>query len=257
MPESFINQTISLPFNNIEAIEDLFSNRGNDIAAVIIEPIAANMGVIKAEKDFLQAVRSVTWEYNSLLIFDEVITGFRLGLGGAQNYLGIMPDITTLGKIIGGGFPVGAYGGNAEIMALIAPEGPVYQAGTLSGNPVAMSAGIRTLEILNERGFYAELELKTNYFINELKSIISGKSIKLHQFGPMFTLFFSTNEIRNFDDVKNCDTEKFAQFFNKLLDKGIYFSPSQFETNFISTAHSKSQLDKTISCVQSVINDIM
>ncbi len=257
VPDCFVEKTISLPYNDINAVESLFSEIGNEIAAIIIEPIAANMGVIKADFEFLQTLRNLTLQYKSLLIFDEVITGFRIGLGGAQNYYGIQPDITTLGKIIGGGFPVGAYGGKAQIMSLIAPEGPVYQAGTLSGNPVAMSAGIKTLELLSQPGFYDKLDTITNYFINELKNIISNKKLTLHQVGPMFTLFFTDQKIRNFDEVKKCDTQKFALFFNKLLENGIYFSPSQFETNFISIAHTKSQLNKTISVIHKTLNEIL
>jgi len=256
VPQSFINNTISLPFNNIEKLEEFFRNEGCELAAVIIEPVAANMGVIVPDIKFLQRIRELTKQYGSLLIFDEVITGFRLGTGGAQERFNIIPDITTLGKIIGGGFPVGAYGASAEIMSLIAPDGPVYQAGTLSGNPVAMAAGIQTLETVLQQGFYEDIELKSKYFIKELENIISNKGITMHSVGSMFTLFFNGKEIKNFEDVKNSDNQRFSKFFNQLLENGVYISPSQFEANFISVAHSKPILNKTLEIVENVLKTI-
>jgi glutamate-1-semialdehyde 2,1-aminomutase len=256
VPPSFVEHTISLPYNDIASVEKIFRDSGCEIAGVIIEPVAANMGVVVPEKEFLLKIRELTVQYGSLLIFDEVITGFRTGLGGAQEYFNIIPDLTTLGKIIGGGFPVGAYGGKAEIMSLIAPDGPVYQAGTLSGNPIAMAAGIKTLELLQNDKFYPGLEERGKYFTKALKEIINGKDISVNVFGSMFTLFFSEKEIKNFEDVRQCNNKRFGLFFRKMLTEGIYFSPSQFEANFISIKHSKNELDRVLGSVKKVINII-
>lgn len=256
IPQNFIEHTISLPYNSVFAIEKIFNKYGNEIAAVIVEPIAANMGVIVPDREFIVQLRELTKKYDALLIFDEVITGFRLGIGGAQKYFNIIPDITILGKIIGGGFPVGAYGGKAEIMAFVAPDGPVYQAGTLSGNPVAMSAGIKTLEIVRKEGFYSKLEEKCNYFYDNLENIIAKTNVKLNKAGSMFTLFFSDKEIHHFENVQECDTRRFSVFFNKMLNEGVYFSPSQFEANFISSAHSKDSLNKVLETINKTIKRI-
>jgi glutamate-1-semialdehyde 2,1-aminomutase len=250
VPDGFVSHTISLPFNDHEVIKRLFELNGNDIAAIIIEPVPANMGVILPQNKFLQLLRNLTDKYNSLLIFDEVITGFRLSLGGAQHLFGITPDLTTIGKIIGGGFPAAAFGGRADIMSLLAPDGPVYQAGTLSGNPVAMSAGTATLELLSSDGFYEELNKKADRFIQKLKDVASDKGILINQIGSMFTLFFSDRELNSFEDVKKTDQRRFARFFRYMLNEHFYISPSQFEANFISIAHTEKELDRFIKSVK-------
>jgi glutamate-1-semialdehyde 2,1-aminomutase len=256
VPSDFTKHTVSLPFNNIDAVKTYFAENANEVAAVIVEPVPANMGVVLPQADFLQQLREITNLHGALLIFDEVITGFRLGLGGAQQRFGITPDLTTLGKIVGGGFPAAAFGGRAEIMDLLAPTGPVYQAGTLSGNPVAMSAGIQTLKLLQQENFYQDLEAKSNWFIGELKEIIKGKGIVLNHVGSMFTLFFSENEPQNFDDVKSSNTERFAQFFRSMLEEGIYLSPSAFEANFISAAQTEKQLRRTLEAIKTTLTKI-
>jgi glutamate-1-semialdehyde 2,1-aminomutase len=256
IPDDFTKYTLSLPYNDIETVKEVFEQQGNDIAAVILEPVAANMGVILPDENFLTGLREITKEYGSLLIFDEVITGFRLALGGAQERFLITPDLSTFGKIIGGGFPAAAFGGRAEIMDILAPEGSVYQAGTLSGNPVAMASGIQTLQLLRQPDFYTNLEAKSNIFISELKDIIKDKSIVLNHVGSMFTLFFSDYEIRNFEDVKRSDTDRFAKFFRALLAENIYFSPSAFETSFISEAHTEKQLEQTLGTIKKVLDKL-
>ena len=250
VPEVFIRYTISLPFNDIDAVERLFKEKGNDIAAVIVEPVPANMGVVLPQNGFLESLRTITSQYQSLLIFDEVITGFRLSLGGAQHLFNIRPDLTTVGKIVGGGFPAAAFGGRADIMSLLAPDGPVYQAGTLSGNPVAMSAGVQTLLTLSEEGFYQNLNQKAETFFAGLKDAIAGKSIRLNHSGNMFTLFFTDNEIRSFEDVKKTDQQRFARFFKYMLTNNFYISPSQFEANFLSIAHKNRDLERFCEKVQ-------
>ena len=231
----------------------VFEKYGNDIAAVIIEPVAANMGVIVPDLTFLNELRTITKKHGALLIFDEVITGFRLALGGAQERFGITPDLSTFGKIIGGGFPAAAFGGRNDIMAVLAPDGPVYQAGTLSGNPIAMASGIQTIQLLQQPGFYSNLESKSNRFIAGLKEIIKGKDIVLNHVGSMFTLFFSDHEIRNFEDVKSSDTARFARFFRTMLNEHVYISPSAYESNFISEAHTEQQLEETLQIIKKVL----
>ena len=256
VPADFTKYTLSLPYNDVEAVNELFEKQGNEIAAVILEPVAANMGVVIPTAEFLKTLRDITTQFGALLIFDEVITGFRLGLSGAQGRLGITPDLSTFGKIIGGGFPAAAFGGRADIMDLLAPLGPVYQAGTLSGNPVAMTSGIQTISLLSEPDFYTNLETKSNTFIAELKEIIKGKDIVLNHIGSMFTLFFSDHEIRNFDDVKRSDTDRFALYFRELLKENIYISPSAFEASFISAAHTNEQLEKVLGTIKKVLPKI-
>lgn len=253
VPADFTKYTLSLPYNDVEAVKALFEKQGNEIAAVILEPVAANMGVVIPTNEFLSTLRDITLQYGALLIFDEVITGFRLGLSGAQGRSGITPDLSTFGKIIGGGFPAAAFGGRAEIMDMLAPLGPVYQAGTLSGNPVAMASGIQTLALLSQPDFYTDLETKSNSFITELKDIIKGKNIVLNHIGSMFTLFFSEHEIRNFDDVKRSNTDRFAKFFSALLAQNIYISPSAFEASFISQAHTSQQLEQVLATIKKVL----
>ena len=251
VPDSFVAHTVCLPFNDRTAVEDYFRAHGDEVAAVIVEPVPANMGVVPARDGFLQFLRDVTRRHGALLIFDEVITGFRLTAGGAQKLFGITPDLTTVGKIVGGGFPAAAFGGRADIMRLLAPEGPVYQAGTLSGNPVAMTAGIATLGLLSQEGVYDALNERAARFIGRLADVLAPKGIVVNSVGNMFTPFFTTGEVRNFDDVKRSDTERFARFFRHMLAGGVYFSPSQFETNFISVAHTQETLDRVIDVAAS------
>lgn len=250
VPQAFVKYTVSIPFNDRASVEKVFAEKGNDIAAIIVEPVPANMGVVKPAKGFLEFLREITTRNNSLLIFDEVITGFRLAKGGAQELFGIHPDLTTVGKIVGGGFPAAAFGGRKEIMALLAPEGPVYQAGTLSGNPVAMSAGIATLTELSDPRFYDELNAKTDRFISKLEAAIAGKHIVVNRVGAMFTLFFGKDEpVNAFTDVKSADQEMFGRFFRHMFSHGFYISPSQFEANFISAAHSEEELQRFVDIV--------
>lgn len=251
VPADFTKYTISIPFNDKAAVEKLFKERGEEIAAVIVEPIPANMGVVIPEDGFLNCLRDITTQYGALLIFDEVITGFRLSQGGAQELFGIEPDLTTLGKIVGGGFPAAAFGGRKDIMCLLAPDGPVYQAGTLSGNPIAMTAGIKTVSLLANPHFYFNLAIKAESFYAELNEIIKDEDVQLNHQGAMFTLFFTKNKVSSFADAKNTDQERFACFFRFMLAHNIYVSPSQFEANFISEAHSNDELAYYLTIVKS------
>ncbi len=253
VPEGFTKYTAVLPYNDIDALRNYFKTNGDKVAAVILEPVACNMGVVCPSLDFLKAAREVTEQHGSLLIFDEVITGFRLSRGGAQQLFGIKPDMTTVGKIVGGGFPAAAFGGRADIMKVLAPDGPVYQAGTLSGNSVAMAAGIETLTQLSHPDFYKKLDEKSDRFISRLKEIIAGKDIQLNHCGSMFTLFFNKSEVRNFQDTKRSDQERFARYFNNMLQRGIYVSPSQFEGNFISETHTPEILDYVLQSISESI----
>ncbi|MBI5183368.1 MAG: glutamate-1-semialdehyde 2,1-aminomutase [Nitrospinae bacterium] len=249
IPTDIAKNTITLPFNDLERVEEVLKIEGEDIACVILEPIAGNMGVIPPVEGFLETLRRLTEEYSVLLIFDEVITGFRVAYGGAQEIYNIIPDLTCLGKIIGGGLPVGAYGGKREIMERIAPSGPVYQAGTLSGNPLAMIAGIETLKILSEQGVYDELEQKTNRLCQGLEeNARRGRvPISLNRVGSMFSIFFTDREVRDYASAKTSDTGRFAKYFSSMLQEGIYLAPSQFESAFVSTAHSDEDIDRSIS----------
>jgi glutamate-1-semialdehyde 2,1-aminomutase len=246
VPDSFVQHTACLPFNDKDAVARFFAERGDEVAAVIVEPVPANMGVVPQRDGFLSYLREVTRAHGALLIFDEVITGFRLTDGGAQKVYGITPDLTTVGKIVGGGFPAAAFGGRADIMQLLAPEGPVYQAGTLSGNPIAMTAGLATLQLLSQPGTYDAFNAKAERFIDALRAALQPKGIRLQSVGNMFTPFFTTADVRQFDDVKRCDTERFGRFFRHMLRHGIYFSPSQFETCFVSIAHTEEQLQYVV-----------
>ncbi|MCW0482080.1 glutamate-1-semialdehyde 2,1-aminomutase [Gaoshiqia sediminis] len=241
--------TLTAEFNNLESVKKLFEERGHDIAAVILEPVAGNMGVVLPEPGFLKGLRELTEQYGSLLIFDEVITGFRLAPGGAQERFGIEPDLTTLGKIIGGGLPVGAYGGKAEIMNQLAPEGPVYQAGTLSGNPLAMAAGKVMLKTLKDNPkIYAGLERKATNLEAGLSANLDKKGIPgvINRIGSMMTLFFTQEkEVKSFDQAMKSDTARYASYFKKSLESGIYLAPSQFECLFVSDAHT----DDDIQCI--------
>ncbi len=247
--KSTAKDTLNAKFNNIESVNELIEQNKGEIAAVFIEPVAGNMGLVKSNSGFLQKLRDVCTRENIVLIFDEVMTGFRLAKGGAQELYSINPDLTTFGKIIGGGLPVGAYGGREEIMRMIAPSGTVYQAGTLSGNPLAMTAGFETLKLIYEDAdFYADLNESCEYLYegirNNLKEL--GLNYVLNTSGSMFTLFFTDEKVVDFDTAKTSDTEKFAKYFNAMLESGIYLPPSQFEACFVSAAHTKNDLDKTI-----------
>ncbi len=251
IPEELTKHTISLPYNDFEAVKQAFKEQGKEIAAVIVEPVAANMGVIPPKKGFLELLRELTSEHGSLLIFDEVITGFRLGLSGAQGAFGITPDLTCLGKIIGGGLPVGAYGGKAEIMEMVAPEGPVYQAGTLSGNPIAVAAGIATLRELQKPGTYEKLEALAKLLEEGLKEILEELKLpyRVHRVASMLTLFFTDKEVIDFETALSSDTEKFARFWQEMVKRGVYLPPSQFEAWFVSLAHGEEEIEDTLEAV--------
>jgi glutamate-1-semialdehyde 2,1-aminomutase len=253
VPDDIVKNTISIPYNDFETLEKTLSDQALEIACVIIEPVAGNMGVVEPAEGFLQKLRELTAQHNIVLIFDEVITGFRLALGGAQSRFGITPDITCLGKIIGGGLPVGAYGGKKEIMAQIAPEGPVYQAGTLSGNPLAMAAGVATVQTLSEPGFYDRLEQKAESFASELK-ILAEKYLPgettLNRVGSMMTTFFTKGPVFDFKSAMNSDTELYGQFFREMLTNGIWLAPSQFEAAFISDAQSEKDLSQALEMTE-------
>ena len=247
VPDDFVRYTLVAPFNDREAVKKIFSSYGRDIAAVIVEPVPANMGVVPEQEGFLRFLREITDEFGSLLLFDEVITGFRLTLGGAQQYYGIKPDLTTVGKIVGGGFPAAAFGGRREIMQLLAPQGPVYQAGTLSGNPIAMTAGIATLQLLSIPGTYEALNEKAERFILQLKEALEPKGVVINHVGNMFTPFFTQGRHpRNFHDVQQSNLDEFARFWRYMFHNGVYLSPSQFESNFISIQHTEADLNRVI-----------
>ena len=245
IPKAVVESTITVPYNDLNAVREAFEGNPSGIAAIILEPIAGNMGVVAPSDGFLQGLRDLCTEFDAVLIFDEVITGFRVAHGGAQKVFNVLPDLTTLGKIIGGGLPVGAYGGKAEIMAYIAPEGPVYQAGTLSGNPISMAGGIATLKELNTDGLYEELEEMGSYFADGLRQVAAEYNIpiKVNQFGSMVGLFFTDSDINNFSDVANSEIETYNSLHGYLLDNNIYFPPSGYETFFVSTAHSKEHIN--------------
>jgi len=259
--------TLIAEYNNINSVKKIINGKKNrnKIAALIVEPIAGNMGVVLPENNFLEELREITEKNNILLIFDEVITGFRVSYGGAQEFYKIKPDLTTLGKIIGGGLPVGAFGGRKEIMGLLAPDGPVYQAGTLSGNPVTVTAGIETLKILKNKSIYKKLEKNTDYITNSIIKTNEKKSmkenlknkIKINHIASMFTIFFNKNKkINNYKTAKQSDTKNFSKFHELLLKNGVYFPPSQFEACFLSVAHSKEDIGRTIDAVNRAINNI-
>lgn len=242
--------TLMAEYNNLESVKTLFREKGSEIAAVILEPVAGNMGVVVPTKEFLQGLRDITAKYGALLIFDEVITGFRLARGGAQEYFGIMPDLTTLGKIIGGGLPVGAYGGRKEIMEMMAPEGPVYQAGTLSGNPLAMAAGIAMLTMIDEtKDLYSSLERKAAKLESGILENLKKSGVKgvVNRVGSMMTLFFTdAPQVTNLEEAMTSDTERYAAYFKQSLESGIYLAPSQFECLFVSYAHTDEEIDRMI-----------
>jgi glutamate-1-semialdehyde 2,1-aminomutase len=243
VPEAFAATTLALPFNSIEAVEKAFRERGDQIAAVIVEPVVGNMGCVPPLPGYLEALRSLTSKHGALLIFDEVMTGFRLALGGAQQRFGIKPDLTTLGKIIGAGLPMAAYGGRADVMGKVAPTGPIYQAGTLSGNPLAVSAGIAMLRYLKSHPqVYETLERRTAQLTAK-----APPGITINRVGSMFTFFFSGQPVTGWESAKLSDTGRFKQFFHWMLDRGVYLAPSQFEAGFISAAHSEEDIVRTVA----------
>ncbi len=254
VPADFAKHTLLAPYNDADAVEKLFDRHGQSIAAVIIEPVAGNMGVVCAKKSFLKRLRSLCSRNKSLLIFDEVITGFRVAYGGVQKMLGVKADITTLGKIIGGGFPIGAIGGKASIMKHLSPEGAVYQAGTLSGNPVCVAAGIATLKQLKATNPYPRLEATTIGLCAQITEILNAKGVEhtINQIGSMFTLFFNPSPVTDYDTATKSDTKKYAAYFRQMLHAGIYLPPSQFEANFLSTAHTQTHINKTLTAIKKI-----
>lgn len=249
VPVGCTQDTLTANYNDLESVETLFAQFPDQIACVIVEPVAANMGVVPAEAGFLEGLRYLCTRYGALLIFDEVITGFRLSFGGAQEYFGVRPDLTTFGKIIGAGMPVGAYGGRREIMEMVSPVGPVYQAGTLSGNPVAMAAGYTQLTILRDHPeYYRELNEKADMFFGKLAMAVeaAGKPYQVNHVGSLGCLYFTGEQVRDYESAKTSDTARYAHYCNYMIDHGIYLAPAQFEAMFVSMAHTQQQLDETV-----------
>ena len=255
IPEDLAKHTITCPYNDVEAFIEIFNSVKDDLASVIVEPIAGNMGFVPGTEEFLKTIRSYTETNNSLLIFDEVMSGFRVSLGGAQEIFNVKPDLTALGKVIGGGLPVGAFGGKEKIMNYLAPEGPVYQAGTLSGNPLAMAAGATLLNLLITQNPFTELEEKAKLMLNGMKEIMvsSGIPFSTNQIGGMFGFFFSEELPKNIDDVSKTNDEMFSSFINACIKNGIYFAPSKYEAGFISATHGNIEIDKTLEVVKKIV----
>lgn len=258
VPADFTKHTLTAPYNDIRTLQRLIKDEGGKLACIIVEPIAGNMGVVPPAPDFLHALRQLTLDYDILLIFDEVISGFRVCYGGAQTLYDIKPDLTILGKIIGGGLPVGAYGGRRDIMELIAPSGPVYQAGTLSGNPLAVAAGLATLKLLKARGVYKKLETLSATLAKGMGEAAkkAGISVTQTRVGSMLTTFFTPGPVVDWNTAKQSDTQRYGRFFHAMLDQGIYFAPSQFEAAFLSTAHSEQDLEKTIKAAHTAFKKL-
>ena len=248
VPRTTTSNTLTAPYNDLEAVKKLFSENPDAISGVILEPIVGNAGFITPEPGFLEGLRELTTENGALLVFDEVMTGFRISYGGAQERFGVTPDLTTLGKVIGGGLPVGAYGGRKEIMSLIAPSGPVYQAGTLSGNPLAMTAGIKTLELLKQEGTYEKLETTTSRLIDGIKEVASTNGIEITggSVSAMFGFFLCNGPVRNFEEAKSTNSELFGKLHREMLNRGVYLAPSSYEAGFTSLAHTDEEIDQTI-----------
>lgn len=258
VPAAFVASTLSLPYNDIDCVKSVFATQGEKIACVIVEPVAGNMGLVSPTPGFLETLKEVTARTNSILIFDEVMTGFRVAYGGAQSLYGISPDITCLGKIIGGGMPVGAYGGKREIMEQVAPQGPIYQAGTLSGNPVAMAAGIATLGELQKPDFYKALEKSSARLADGLAGAAqkAGIPISIDRVGSMLGLFFTKTPVRSFKDAKTSNLDQFKAYYKGMLQEGIYLAPSQFEALFVSAAHTAEDIDATVAAAEKVLAGI-
>ncbi len=259
VPADLARHTLTVPYNDLDTVSGLFQEMGGDIAAIIVEPVAGNMNCVLPEHGFLKGLRGLCDEHGSLLIFDEVMSGFRVSLGGAQGVFGVTPDLTTLGKVIGGGMPVGAFGGRTDVMSRLSPDGPVYQAGTLSGNPVAMAAGLKTLELISEAGFFEDLSIKADRLTSGLRAAATDAGIPFttNQAGGMFGLFFSGEQrITRFEQVTACDMDRFKRFFHGMLDRGIYLAPSAFEAGFISAAHDDDTLAATLNAATEVFKTL-
>jgi len=258
IPKGYTRNTVAIPFNDVDVLTNLCKKQGKKIACIIIEPVAGNMGVVPPKKGYLQALRKLTKRYGIVLIFDEVMTGFRVARGGAQELYGIDPDMTTLGKIIGGGLPVGAYGGKAEIIDCVSPVGEVYQAGTLSGNPLAMAAGIATLKRLTGKGFYEKLEKKAAALAAGLEKSARNAGVPTFhtRVGSMMCTFFTSEPVFDYDSAKGSDTKRYAKYFHRMLDHGVYFAPSQFEAAFVSEAHTKTDIERTIAANAEVMKTL-
>jgi glutamate-1-semialdehyde 2,1-aminomutase len=258
VPPEVAAQTIVLDYNDVAGLERTFAEIGSEIACIIVEPFAGNMNLVKPTAEFMGAMRRLCDQYGSLLIFDEVMTGFRVDLGCAQKLLGIRPDLTTLGKVIGGGMPVGAFGGRADVMDALAPTGPVYQAGTLSGNPVAVAAGLATLAAISEPGFYANLAARTERLVKGLTTAAqdAGVTFCADSVGGMFGLYFAAKPPASFAEVMAGDREKFNRFFHAMLDHGVYLAPSAFEAGFVSAAHSDADIDATVAAAREVFKTL-
>jgi glutamate-1-semialdehyde 2,1-aminomutase len=252
IPKAYTQCTLTAPFNDLDAMREVFAARGEDIACVILEPVPGNMGLVPPESGYLEGLRSITKQAGALLILDEVMTGFRVAMGGAQMRYGIQPDLTILGKVIGGGLPVGAYGGRAEIMDRLSPEGPVYQAGTLSGNPLATAAGLATLSVLERDGAFDAVESRMTDLVRGLHQLAveAGVAVTTAQAGTMAGLFFHQGPVRNYTEATASDTKRYGQFFRAMLESGVYFAPSQFEAFFLSTAHDAATIDQTLDAAK-------
>jgi len=258
VPASATKATLCAEYNNLDSVKAIFEQNQDEIAAVILEPVVGNSGFIAPDKDFLDGIRKLTQENGALLVFDEVMTGFRVAYGGAQEYFGITPDVTTMGKVIGGGLPVGAYGGRRDIMEMVAPAGPMYQAGTLSGNPLAMTAGIETLKKLNQPGTYQELERKSNKLVDGILAAARkhGHDICGGAIGGMFGWFFTQGPVKNFSDATKADKDKFGKWHRAMLERGVYLAPSMYEAGFMSLAHTDEDIEKTIAIADEVLSQL-
>ncbi|MDD3221326.1 MAG: glutamate-1-semialdehyde-2,1-aminomutase [Clostridia bacterium] len=257
VPEAYASKTLTAVYNNLDSVKELFETHGSDIAALIVEPVAANMGVVLPEPGFLEGLREITKEYGAVLIFDEVITGFRLGYSGAQGYYHVIPDMTTMGKIVGGGMPLAVYGGKKEIMEMVSPSGPVYQAGTLSGNPIAVAAGIKTLEILkNHPEIYKQAEAQAEKLEKAFLKNIEKYHLKAlcNRCGSLMSLFFTDVPVTNYETAASSDLEAFKMYFKVMLDNGIYIAPSQFEALFVSGIHSDEDIEKTVEAIEKALS---
>ncbi len=258
VPKSATANTLTATYNDLEAVKKLFEANPDEIAGVVLEPVVGNSGFIPPDAGFLEGLRELTQEHGALLVFDEVMTGFRIAYGGAQEKFGVTPDLTTLGKIIGGGLPVGAYGGRQDIMSMVAPAGPMYQAGTLSGNPLAMTAGIKTLELLQRPGTYEQLEQITKKLVDGLLQVAKETGHAAHggNISAMFGMFFNNASVHNYDEAKQSDLEKFSRFHRGMLERGIYLAPSQFEAGFTSLAHTEEDIDRTLAAAREVMANL-
>ena len=258
VPKAAAQATLSLPYNDVDAVKKLMDENGDNVACVIVEPVAGNMGLVPPANGFLQTLREETEKHGAILIFDEVMTGFRVAFGGAQSYYGITPDLSCFGKVIGGGLPVGAYGGKRDVMSQIAPQGAVYQAGTLSGNPIAMAAGIATLKELKKEGVYTALNAKSDRLAAGLAGAARTADVaaKVGQVGSMLGMFFTDQNVSNFEDAKTCDLELFSSFYQGMRQQGIYIAPSQFEVLFVSVAHTDEHIETTITATERVLKEL-